>query len=446
MLKTEPIAAIATAPGRGGIGVVRLSGPDLSAFMTRLVGRRLPARRAVLSDFRGARNEVIDRGIAVYFPAPHSYTGEDVLELQGHGGIVVMQLLLKRCRELGARIAEPGEFTRRAYLNAKLDLAQAEAVADLIDASTAQATRCALRSLQGAFSARINEFIRELTELRALIEAALDFPEEEIDFVKQGDAEERLTGLRKQLQVVLAASRQGKLLREGMQVALAGQPNVGKSSLLNRLAGEDLAIVTAIPGTTRDAIRLSVDVHGVPMHIIDTAGLREPHDPVEQIGIARAWAAIEAADAVLLMLDATVGETEADRAILRRLPAEIPCIRVMNKIDLAGRGPAVVKQLGMSTVWLSALTGAGTDLLRGTLLELSGWQGDGEGVFLARERHLAALEAARIHLDRAVGLSRQLELFAEELRLAQAALRAITGERTADELLGEIFARFCVGK
>lgn len=446
MLKTEPIAAIATAPGRGGIGVVRLSGPDLTAFMNRLVGRRLPARRAVLSDFRGARNEVIDRGIAVYFPAPHSYTGEDVLELQGHGGIIVMQLLLKRCLELGARVAEPGEFTRRAFLNEKLDLAQAEAVADLIDASTAQAARYAMRSLQGAFSARINEFIRELTELRALIEAVLDFPEEEIDFLKQVDAEERLASLRKQLQAVLSASRQGKLLREGMQVALAGQPNVGKSSLLNRLAGEDLAIVTAIPGTTRDAIRLSVDVRGVPAHIIDTAGLRESQDPVEQIGIARAWAAIEAADAVLLMLDATAGETEADRAILRRLPAEIPCIRVMNKIDLAGREPAVVRQLGVTTVWLSALTGAGTDLLRETLLELSGWQGDGEGLFLARERHLEALEAARIHLDRAVGSSRQLELFAEELRLAQAALRAITGQRTADELLGEIFARFCIGK
>ena len=357
-----------------------------------------------------------------------------------------MQLLLKRCLELGARIAEPGEFTRRAYLNDKLDLAQAEAVADLIDASTTQAARYALRSLQGAFSLQVNEFIRELTELRALIEAVLDFPEEEIDFVKQGDVEERLTGLRKRLQAVLAASRQGKLLREGMQVALAGQPNVGKSSLLNRLAGEDLAIVTAIPGTTRDAIRLSIDLCGVPAHIIDTAGLRESHDQVEQIGIARAWAAIEAADAVLLILDATLGETEADRAILRRLPAKIPCIRVMNKIDLAGREPAVVKQVGVSTVWLSALTGAGTDLLREVLLELSGWQSNGEGIFLARERHLAALEAARLHLDRAVGLSRHLELFAEELRLAQTALHTITGQRTADELLGEIFARFCIGK
>ncbi len=400
----------------------------------------------MLADFRGARNEVIDRGIAVYFRAPHSYTGEDVLELQGHGGIVVMQLLLKRCLELGARIAEPGEFTRRAYLNDKLDLTQAEAVADLIDASTAQAARYALRSLQGAFSVRINEFIRELTDLRALIEAVLDFPEEEIEFVRQAEVEERLTGLRKQLQAVLAASKQGKVLREGVQVALAGQPNVGKSSLLNRLAGEDLAIVTAIPGTTRDAIRLSVDLGGVPAHIIDTAGLRESHEPVEQIGIARAWAAIEAADIVLLMLDATVGETEADRAIGRRLPVEIPRIRVMNKIDLTGREPAVVKQVGVNTVWLSALTGAGIDFLREALLELSGWQGDGEGIFLARERHLAALEAARRHLDRAVGLSRHLELFAEELRLAQTALHAITGQRTADELLGEIFARFCIGK
>jgi tRNA modification GTPase len=303
-----------------------------------------------------------------------------------------------------------------------------------------------LRSLQGAFSARINEFTRELTELRALVEATLDFPEEEIDSVTRMHAEERLAGLREQVQTVLSASRQGKLLREGMQVALAGQPNVGKSSLLNRLAGEDLAIVTAIAGTTRDAIRLSVDVHGVPLHIIDTAGLRDSYDAVEQIGIARAWTAIEGADAVLLMMDATVGETAADSAILRRVPAGIPCIRVMNKIDLMGREPAVVKHLGVSTVWLSALTGAGTDLLRGTILELAGWQGGGEGLFLARERHLIALESARAYLDRAVGLSEQLELFAEELRLAQAALQTITGQHTADELLGEIFSRFCIGK
>ena len=446
MQKTELIAAIATAPGRSGIGVVRLSGHDLTALMDQLVGRRLPPRRAVVADFRDARNEVIDRGIAVYFPRPHSYTGEDVLELHGHGGLVVMRLLLKRCLELGARVAEPGEFTRRAYLNDKLDLAQAEAVADLIDASTAQAARHALHSLKGEFSARVNEFVRELTELRAFTEAALDFPEEDIDFVKEADAERRVSGLREQLQTVLTASRRGRLLREGMQVAIAGRPNVGKSSLLNRLAGDDLAIVTAIPGTTRDAIRVSLDVRGIPVHVVDTAGLRESSDPVEQIGIARAWAALGEADAILLMIDAAVGETDADRAILRRLPTAIPCLRIVNKIDLTGRQPAIVNQSGAITVWLSALTGGGIELLRDALVEISGWREEGEAVFLARERHVTALDRASAHLDRAVGLSSQMELFAEELRLAQFALEAITGQRNADELLGEIFARFCIGK
>ncbi len=446
MSKTEPIVAVATAPGRSGIGVVRLSGPDLTGLMAGLVGRHLPARRAELADFRGSQGEVIDRGLALYFPAPHSYTGEDVLELQGHGGTMVMQLLVKRSLELGARLAEPGEFTRRAYLNGKIDLAQAEAVADLIDATTAQAARHAMRSLQGAYSARVNELIRELMELRALIEAALDFPEEEIDFVKRSDTEERLAQLLQQLQTVLAASRQGRLLREGMHVALAGQPNVGKSSLLNQLAGEDLAIVTAVPGTTRDAIRLSVDLDGVPVHIIDTAGLRASDDPVEQIGIARAWAAIEHADMVLLMLDATVGETDAERAILGRLPPQVPRLRVINKIDLAGHEPGLVREAGCVTVSVSALTGAGMDLLRGALLELAGWRGGEEGLFLARARHVEALDRAQAHLQHALEVSTRLELLAEELRLAQQALGTITGQYSSDELLGEIFARFCIGK
>jgi tRNA modification GTPase len=446
MNKTEPIVAVATAPGRGGIGVVRLSGPDLRRLMTGLIGRHLSARRAQLADFRGSQGEVIDRGIALYFPAPHSYTGEDVLELQGHGGTVVMQLLVKRCLELGARLAEPGEFTRRSYLNGKIDLAQAEAVADLIDANTAQAARHAMRSLQGVYSTRVKELIRELTELRVLIEAALDFPEEEIDFVKRSDAEGRLAHLLQQLEEVLAASRQGRLLRDGMHVALAGQPNVGKSSLLNQLAGEDLAIVTAVPGTTRDAIRMSVDLDGVPVHIIDTAGLRAADDPVEQIGIARAWAAIERADVVLLMVDATVGETDAERAILGRLPPQVPYLRVMNKIDLAGHAPAVAREGTCVTVSVSALTGAGMDLLRNALLELSGWRGGEEGLFLARARHVEALDRAQAHLQQALEVSARLELLAEELRLAQQALGTITGQCSSDELLGEIFARFCIGK
>ena len=444
MSKNQPIVAIATPPGRGGIGVVRVSGPELTALMTGLLGRRLPARHASLTDFRGGQGDVIDRGIALYFPAPHSYTGEDVLELQGHGGAVVMQLLLERCLELGARVAEPGEFTRRAYLNDKLDLAQAEAVADLIEASTASAARHALRSLQGEYSERINELIRELIDLRALVEAALDFPDEDIEFVKQAQVETRLKSVREQVQLVLAASRRGRLLREGLHVALAGRPNVGKSSLLNRLAGEDHAIVTPVPGTTRDVIRLSIALEGVPIHLVDTAGLRSTDDPVESIGITRAWAAIQQADLVVLMLDATSGETEGDRALIDKLP-DVPCLRVINKIDLTGGEPGILSENDRTTVNLSALTGAGVNDVRQALLDLAGWQGD-EGIFLARARHLHALEVCQAHLELALGVGGRLELLAEELRLAQDALRTITGEFTPDELLGEIFSRFCIGK
>jgi len=446
MSRNDIIAAVATAPGRAGIGIVRISGARLADFCERIVNRRLTPRRAILADFLGAEGDVIDRGIALFFAAPHSYTGEDVLELQGHGGPVVLQLLLRRCLELGARLAEPGEFTRRAYLNDKLDLAQAEAVADLIDASTARAAQCALRSLQGAFSERIEGLTRSLIELRALAEATLDFPEEDIEFLQRPDAEERLTAIRTELAKVQQASQQGSLLREGMHVVLAGRPNVGKSSLLNRLAGEDLAIVTEIPGTTRDAIRQSINVSGVPAHIIDTAGLRDSTDPVEKLGIARTWAAIERADLVLLVIDASGGETGGDEAILTRLPGSLPCIRVMNKIDLIARAPAAEHRDGTPVVWLSAKTGEGIELLRRALLEAVGWQGEGEGLFMARERHLQALSAAQGHLERAAQVARQPELLAEELRLAQVALGAITGEFTADDLLAEIFSRFCIGK
>jgi tRNA modification GTPase len=447
MSRRDIIAAIATAPGRAGIGVVRVSGPNLAELGARIVNQRLPPRRAMLADFLGTQGEVIDRGIALYYPAPHSYTGEDVLELQGHGGPVVLRLLLRRCLELGARLAEPGEFTRRAYLNDKLDLAQAESVADLIDASTARAARCAMRSLQGAFSERITALSRAVIELRALVEATLDFPEEDIEFLERADAEGRLAGVRDELAKVQQASQQGSLLREGMRVVLAGQPNVGKSSLLNGLAGEDLAIVTEVPGTTRDAIRQSIDVKGVPAHIIDTAGLRESSDAVEKLGIARTWAAIEKADLMLLVIDCTAGETAGDQAIVAKLPRSLPCIRVMNKIDLIGRAAASERRNGATVVWLSAKTGEGIELLRQALLEAVGWEGDGgEGLFMARERHLEALAAAQGHLERATQLVRQPELFAEELRLAQVALGAITGEFTAEDLLGEIFSRFCIGK
>ncbi|HET9404089.1 MAG TPA: tRNA uridine-5-carboxymethylaminomethyl(34) synthesis GTPase MnmE [Burkholderiales bacterium] len=446
MSENDTIAAIATAPGLSGIGVVRLSGPWLGPIVAGLVGKPLPPRVAVLSGFRDAHGETIDQGLALFFPAPHSYTGEDVLELQGHGGPVVLQQLLKRCLELGARTAMPGEFTQRAYLNDKLDLAQAESVADLICAATAEAARGALRSLQGVFSLKIEELVRGLIELRTRVEATLDFPDEEVDFLKQTDADSRLAMLRIQLQEVLSASQQGSLLRDGVQVVLAGQPNVGKSSLLNRLAGEELAIVTEIPGTTRDVIRQSISVEGVPVHIIDTAGLREAREPVERLGIERTWAAIEKADLLLLLMDATQGESEADQEIRKRLPSDLPCIKVMNKIDLLAGRPAQTGQHDLNTVWLSAKTGMGIDRLRKSLLGMAGWQGSGEGLFMARERHVHALGRARAHLESAIRQGRHPELFAEELRLAQESLGTITGAFTSDDLLGEIFSRFCIGK
>jgi tRNA modification GTPase len=445
MSETDTIAAVATAPGLGGIGVVRVSGPRLGPLILGLVGKSLPPRSAVLTGFMDARGEDIDQGIALFFPGPHSYTGEDVLELQGHGGPVVLRQLLKRCLELGARPAQPGEFTQRAYLNDKLDLAQAESVADLISAATAEAARSAMRSLQGAFSQRVDALVRSLVELRALVEATLDFPDEEIEFLNQLDGENKLALIQAGLSDLSTASQQGNLLREGIQVVLAGQTNVGKSSLLNQLAGEELAIVTEIPGTTRDVIRQSINVEGIPVHIIDTAGLRDTSDPVERMGVERTWAAIEKADLLLLLIDATQGERDTDREILKKLPSTLPCIRVMNKIDLLEGHTAPGRRDGRSRVWLSAKTGAGIDGLKKSLLEAVGWQG-GEGLFMARERHIRALEEARAHLDRATQQGRHLELFAEELRLAQEALGAITGDFTSDDLLGEIFGRFCIGK
>jgi len=446
MTDKDTIAAIATAAGRSGIGVVRVSGPRLERIINDMVGKPLVPRQAVLTNFLDARGEVLDQGLALFFPAPHSYTGEDVLELQGHGGPVVLRELLKRCLELGARVARPGEFTERAYLNDKLDLAQAESVADLIDAATAEAAKSALRSLQGAFSQRIEALTHAVTELRMLVEATLDFPDEEIDFLKQADAEGKLAAARAQLREVLAASQQGSLLRDGIHVVLAGQPNVGKSSLLNRLAGEELAIVTEIPGTTRDAIRQTINLEGIPAHVIDTAGLRESSDPVEKIGIARTWALIEKADLVLLLLDATRGENAADQAILAQLPKALPRITVMNKIDLAGQAPALERVKDLTKVRLSAKTGAGVGELRQAILQAVGWRADGEGLFMARERHVQALERAASHLESAGRQGGTLELFAEELRLAQEAMGAITGEYTSEDLLGEIFSRFCIGK
>ena len=439
----DVIAAIATAPGRGGIGVVRLSGPDLGAVMAGVLGRRLQPRHATYARFLDRHGSALDEGIAIHYPAPASFTGEDVLELQGHGGPQVLQMILERCLELGARLAEPGEFSRRAFLNGKIDLAQAEAIADLIDAQSREAARSAVRTLQGAFSAEVHAMVEALVRLRMLVEASLDFPDEEIDYLSQADASSQLDDIDRRLQSVLARARQGALLREGMTVVLIGQPNVGKSSLLNRLAGYEAAIVTDIAGTTRDTVREAIQIEGVPIHVVDTAGLRETTDPVEAQGIARTWAAVARADVALLLVDAAHGVSAREADILARLP-DLPLITVHNKIDLTHE-PARISDDGRE-IWLSALEGSGIELLERRLLELAGWQAVGEGSFMARSRHLASLQQAARHLSAARANVDQLELLAEELRQAQEALSAITGEFTADDLLGVIFSRFCIGK
>jgi tRNA modification GTPase len=442
----DPIAAIATAPGRAGIGVVRVSARSLAPLALALLGKMPAARRAVRATFLDARSAAIDDGLALYFRAPHSYTGEEVLELQGHGGPVVMQMLLKRCLELGARLAEPGEFTRRAFLNDKLDLAQAESVADLIEAATDSAARCALRSLRGEFSTAVEALVRQLVELRMLVEATLDFPEEEIDPLDRAEAKGRHARLLQAIETALAKSRQGSLLRTGLQVVLAGQPNVGKSSVLNRLAGEELAIVTAIPGTTRDSVRQAIQIDGVPLNIVDTAGLRDTQDEVERLGIARTWSEIGKADVVLLLVDARAGVTKQDLELVARIPQGVKRVFVHNKIDLAGAEPRVQRGEASTNLYLSAKTGAGMDLLRAELLAVAGWQQGAEDLFMARERHLVALRRAAEHVAGAGEQFSRPELFAEELRQAQEQLNSITGEFAADDLLGEIFSRFCIGK
>ena len=448
-MNSDIIAAIATATGRGGVGVIRISGSNLLPFAFALTGKTPRPRYATLADFKATDGSTIDTGLLLYFPNPHSFTGEDVLELQGHGGPVVLQMLLARCLDLGARLAEPGEFSRRAFLNGKMDLAQAEAVADLIDAATASAARSAVRSLQGEFSRAIGELNEELINLRMLVEATLDFPEEDIDFLKAADAFGRLERLQRKLAEIFDRAGQGKLLQAGLHVVLAGQPNVGKSSLLNRLAGDDLAIVTPIAGTTRDALRSTIQIEGIPLHIIDTAGLRETEDEVERIGIERSWKEIERSDVVLLLVDSRTGVTEADREILERLPKNLQRITIYNKIDLAGRQSERHDEADGVAVSLSAKANQGIDLLRQELLRIAGWH-QTEDVFIARERHLRALATAQEHVAAArsvvEGVLPALELFAEELRLAQQALGEITGEFTADDLLGVIFSRFCIGK
>lgn len=446
MARTDTIAAVATAPGRGGIGIVRISGHALEAFARALLGKVPQPRFASLGEFLDYDGSPIDQGIALYFPAPHSFTGEDVLELQGHGGNAVMQRVLKRCIALGARLAEPGEFTKRAFLNDKLDLAQAESVADLIDAASEEAAKSALRSLQGEFSNAVHEIVARLIDLRMLVEACIDFPDEDIDFLQAADALGKLSGIQQQLRYLLTQAKQGSLLREGVHVVLVGQPNVGKSSLLNQLAGDEVAIVTAVAGTTRDTVREEIEIQGVPFHIIDTAGLRETSCEVEQIGIARTWAAVDKATLALLLVDSRKAITSQDEAILSRLPPNLPVVQVFNKIDLLPREAEVEREGGVSRVYVSAKSGAGLDLLRQSLLQMAGWEQTGEGAFMARERHLQALEVARTCLEKAAENWRELEFFAEELKLAQNALSSITGAFGADDLLGEIFSRFCIGK
>jgi tRNA modification GTPase len=462
----DPIVAIATAPGRGAVGIVRVSGKSLAVFVPALLGKSLRPREVTYLPFPDGAGVPLDQGLALFFPAPHSFTGEDVLELQAHGGPVVLQLLVARCLEVaaqtaagaglavlaGLRIAEPGEFTERAFLNDKIDLAQAEAIADLIDASTETAARSATRSLTGTFSREIYALREALIRLRMLVEATLDFPEEEIDFLQQSDAQGQLLALHTGLADVLKRASQGALLREGITVVIAGQPNAGKSSLLNALAGAELAIVTPIAGTTRDKVQQTIQIEGVPIHVVDTAGLRSSDDAVEQVGIARAWEAIEGADAVVFLHDLTrcnaIDYIAADAvitgAIAKKLFTRVPVIDVWNKADAVDTVPS------LAGIVLSAKTGAGIETLRAQLLTSAGWQAPESGTFIARERHLHALRRVETHLQEAalhLGQRAQaLDLLAEELRLAQNALGEITGEFTSDDLLGVIFSQFCIGK
>lgn len=453
-LQTAPIIAIATAPGRGGIGVIRVSGPDLRAWADVLCGQALQPRHAHYLPFRNQDGEVMDEGLALFFPGPHSYTGEDVLELQGHGGPAVLRRVLDDClargAEIGLRLAQPGEFTQRAFLNERLDLAQAEAVADLIEASSTAAARSAMASLSGAFSAEINALGERVVQLRMLVEATLDFPEEEIDFLEKYQAAERLDTVTAALDGVLRTARQGMVLREGLHVVLAGQPNVGKSSLLNALAGEEVAIVTPIAGTTRDRVIQQIHIDGIPLHIVDTAGLRDTDDTVEQIGIERSWAEIARAQVILHLQDARHPDDPLDADIVRRLPAGTPMLQVLNKVDLmSGPGQGIAPE-GTEQIRISARTGVGLDALRTRLLHIAGWTPGTESPWLARERHVQALETAREHLllarEHAAHSDQVLDLFAEELRLAHESLCEITGQFTSDDLLGEIFSRFCIGK
>lgn len=453
-MNLDTIVAQATPPGRGGVGIIRISGNQVKEVAQAILGKLPKPRYAEYLPFLDENGQVIDQGIALFFPNPHSFTGEDVLELQGHGGPIILDLLIKRILSIPAtRIARPGEFSERAFLNDKVDLAQAEAIADLIDASSEQAAKSAMSSLQGVFSNKINELVNLLINLRIFVEAAIDFPEEEIDFLSDGKIETQLKDVIKQLNDVRSEAKQGSLLREGMKVVIAGRPNAGKSSLLNALSGRDSAIVTDIAGTTRDVLREHIHIDGMPLHIIDTAGLRDAYDEVERIGIERAWVEIEQADRVLLMVDGTttteINPEKLWPEFMQRLPSHIPVTVIRNKADLTGETLGYSDVSQYSLIRLSARTGNGVDLLREHLNQTMGFSATAEGGFLARRRHLQALEQAAKHLDN--GLEQLItyhagELLAEELRLAQESLSEITGSFTSDDLLGKIFGSFCIGK
>ncbi|HHF6587039.1 TPA: tRNA uridine-5-carboxymethylaminomethyl(34) synthesis GTPase MnmE [Haemophilus influenzae] len=450
----ETIVAQATAPGRGGIGILRVSGPLATKVAQAILGKCPKPRMADYLPFKDADGTILDQGIALYFKSPNSFTGEDVLELQGHGGQVVLDLLLKRILQIdGIRLARPGEFSEQAFLNDKFDLAQAEAIADLIDATSEQAARSALKSLQGEFSKKVNELVDSVIYLRTYVEASIDFPDEEIDFLADGKIEANLRGIINQLEDVRAEAKQGSILREGMKVVIAGRPNAGKSSLLNALAGREAAIVTDIAGTTRDVLREHIHIDGMPLHIIDTAGLRDATDEVERIGISRAWTEIEQADRIILMLDSSDPESadlsKVRSEFLAKLPSTLPVTIVRNKIDLNGEQASESEQGGYQMISLSAQTHDGVQLLREHLKQAMGFQTGMEGGFLARRRHLDALDKAAEHLQ--IGLVQLTEfhageLLAEELRLVQSYLSEITGQFTSDDLLGNIFSSFCIGK
>ncbi len=447
--KTDTIAAVATPPGRGGVGIIRISGPQARAIAAAVLGDCPAPRLATYLPFRDGDGATLDQGIALFFKAPNSFTGEDVLELQGHGGPVVLDMLLSRVVQLGACLAQPGEFSQRAYLNDKLDLAQAEAIADLIDSSSVEAARSALRSLQGEFSQRIHSLVEAVIRLRIHVEAAIDFPEEEVDFLADSAITDQLRDIVTTLKNILAQAQQGCLLREGMNVVIAGQPNAGKSSLLNRLAQRELAIVTDIAGTTRDTLRHEITLDGLPIHIIDTAGLRESTDTVEQIGIQRAWNEIQQADRILLLVNDASGITAEDQTIIERLPHTIAVTVVRNKIDLSGNSAGISNGPLGNEIALSAKTGAGLELLTQYLKECVGYQSAGEGSFMARRRHVDALQRGLelvLHGQQQLQLHQAGELLAEDLRQAQEVLNEITGAFSSDDLLGRIFSSFCIGK